>query len=164
MKLFVGIVICIFIAACNSPIGNFTVSEPNGWIVKDSISKKFGKSVLMHPAFQSSVPIFVENIRVSIINFPSLSIYLDRTFANLKERSFYFKKLDNGLLRVNGNDFEWERHIIQNSLESEQVEQKNYFYSESGNIYQFVCTSKIDSMERLQPNIDKVLQSFKVVK
>ena len=166
MKVFLYLLFFLqtaFLISCNTKRRDFTVKTPYGWEVKDSVSERFGRSVNMHPPVISTTPVFVENIIISIIQFPSLDIYRSTALKSIESESVYFEIKGEGRQSINNYEMEWEQHIIQHKKSDETVEQKVYFLSYKGNIYQIVCTTYAKQMKRFQFFIDQVLQSFKII-
>jgi len=153
----------IFLISCDTKRRDFSVKAPGGWEITDSVSGRFGRTVKMHPPVISTTPIFVENIIISIINFPSLYIYRSTTLKSIKSDAFYFKEKGKGSEKVNGYEMQWEHHIIQHKKTDLKVEQKVYFIWYKGNIYQIVCSTNEKQMEEFQFLIDQVLNSFRIL-
>lgn len=154
----------VFLISCKAKRRDFSVKSPYGWEVTDSVSETFGRSVKMHPTVISTRPIFVENIIVSIINFPSLDFYRTTALNTIKSESVYFKEKGKGTEKINGYKMEWVHHIIQSKKSDLKVEQKVYFVWYKGNIYQIVCSTNENQMEEFQFLIEQVLNSFRILK
>ena len=110
------------------------------------------------------MPIFIENILISIVHFPELSIYADQIVSMTKKKSYYFKETGNGTMKINKHKAIWRQHIIQQESTDNPTEQKVYFIWDNGNIYMIVCTTYLNQMEGFQSKIDKILHSFKILK
>jgi hypothetical protein len=166
MKTFIYLFLlsqAVFLISCGTKKRDFSVKAPRGWEITDSVSETFGRTVKMHPPVISTRPIFVENIIVSIINFPRLDIYRSTTLENIKSEAMYFKEKGTGSEKINGYEMEWEHHIIQKKKTDIKVEQKVYFVWYKGNIYQIVCSTNEKQMEEFQFLIDQVLNSFRIL-
>jgi hypothetical protein len=150
--------------SCSTKPGDFTVKAPYGWTVSDSISASGGRTVHMHPPIYSEIPIFVNNIIISIVHFPSLYIYRTATLKSVKSDAVYFEEKGKGEKLINGYEMEWEHHIIKYKKSERTLEQKVYFVWDKGNIYQIVCTTEKNEMEIFQFRIDEVLNSFRILK
>jgi len=166
MKVFFYLLLfcqTLFLISCSSKKGDFTVKAPEGWETIDTVSANYGRYVKMHPPIYSKTPIFIENINISIISFPSLDIYRNTSLQSLKSDAVYFVEKGKGKEKVNDYEMEWESHIIQYKNSERTVEQKVYFIWKKGNIYQIVCTTKEKEMEGFQFWIDEVIKSFRVL-
>lgn len=152
------------LASCSSERGDFSVKAPDGWTVSDSISAGGMRKVRMHPPLYSKTPVFVNNIIVSALHFPSLYVYRSTTLRSLKSDAAYFAEKGSGEVLINGYRMEWEHHIIRNKPSEGIHEQKVYFIGDKGNIYQVVCTTAKGEMDVFQFRIDEVLQSFRILK
>lgn len=118
----------------------------------------------MHPPLYSKIPVFVNNIIVSVVHFPSLYVYRTTTLHSLKSDAVYFAKKGTGEESINGYRMEWEHFIIQNKKSEGIHEQKVYFVWNKGNIYQIVCTTAKGEMDVFQFRVDEVLKSFRILK
>jgi hypothetical protein len=166
MKVFFYLLLfchSIFLISCSTKRGDFSIKAPHGWEVIDTVSVRYGRYVNMHPPVYSKTPIFVENINISIVNFPSLDIYRFSTHQYIKSNAVYFEEKGKGKVKVNGYEMEWEHHIIQYKNSERTVEQKVYFIWRKGNIYQIVCTTKEKEMEDFQFRFDEVIKSFRIL-
>jgi hypothetical protein len=139
------------------------VTAPSGWEVQDTISKRLGKFVKMHPPIYSDKPQFVENINISIIEFPSVDLYIKKTISNIEKEAPYFEGEGSGTVKINRLEFQWIQHTVQFKIKDKLVEQKVYLTKDGGNIYQIVCTTLPNKIQYFQPNIDEVLKSFKIL-
>ena len=152
----------VLMLSCNSKVGNFTVSTPANWIVVDTVSARFGKFVKMHPPATSKIPQFIENINISIIDFPSIDIYINTVLTDIKKGAVHFEDKGKGSVKINQYTMKWEQHIIQDK-NSDPIEQKAFFIEDSGNIYQIIYSTKAKEQDKYQKELDTVLQSFKII-
>jgi hypothetical protein len=154
----------LFVSGCNQKPGNFSVSAPQGWIVSDSIFKTKGRIVSMHPSVElTTIPQFVENIRITINHSFDVDLYVSGVTALVKKDALFFEDKGKGIIKINSYEIRWVHHIVQYKKNDSPIEQKGYFIGDSGNIYMIVCSSKTNEMEKLQSKIDEVLESFKVL-
>jgi hypothetical protein len=161
--VFATLLFQIFLISCNSHKGNFSVKAPKDWVVIDSISSTKGKVVQMHaPRLDMAHP-FVESIVISIVEFPSVDIYVNNIISDAGKNSFFFEKKGKGSAKVNTYDALWEQHIVQLTKNEPSVEQKVYFIGDYGNIYMIIFTSKVNEMNNFQPTIDSVLMTFRIL-
>ncbi len=164
MKPFAIISFFIFIVlftSCSSDNGNFYVKAPTGWIVVDT-TQGFRKFVKMHPPAISSTPQFVENINISILKFPSLDIYIKTVLSDIKRDASYFESKGKGLVKINGYNVRWQQHVIQ-LKNSDTLEQKVFFTTDKGNIYQLVYTTKVNEIDKYQLELNEIFKSFKIL-
>lgn len=149
--------------SCNFKKADFSIRTPKDWIVKDSVSDTRGRSVKMHPPINSLVPVFVENIRISIIHSNAPDRYVDALASSLKDDCYFFKELERGRSRINQYDAAWLRNYFQKDKNALAVEQKTYFIIDGGIIYMIVCTAKMNELDQFQPKIDDVLSTFEIL-
>ena len=117
----------------------------------------------MHAPVFDTVPQFVENIGVYIVNFPSLNIYMDRVLADSKETAKFFEEEGRGIFKTNKFTAKWEQHSFVFKKSTEEFQQKVYFISDYGNIYMIVCTARKNGIKKLQKTIDEVMKSFVIL-
>jgi len=154
--------ITFFLISCSSRKGDFLVRSPSGWTTIDTISKYSGRHVTTYPPVTSTTPIFVENVNISISQSHFVDIYIVGVISFLKKQALYFKEKGRGTIIINQYSVEWEQHIIQ-TKDSEWFEQRGYYFSSSGNIYQMVYTTKANQMDKYQKEIEQMLESFKIL-
>ena len=162
LKLALVFSLLILLLSCNNKVGNFTVSTPDGWIVVDTVSSRYGKFVKMHPPATSLTPQFIENINISIVNFPSIDIYINSVLSDIKKDAFRFEDKGRGTMKINKYNVKWERHIIQDK-NSDPIEQKGFFIEDGGNIYQIIYSTRANEQDKFQKELNDVLQSFKII-
>jgi hypothetical protein len=109
------------------------------------------------------VPVFVENINIGIMNYPSIELYIKNLMDDTKDNAFYFEEVEKGVTKINQYNMRWQQYKIQLEKNSDLVEQKVYFIGDKGNIYQIVCSAEPNEITKIQNKIDAVLTSFKIL-
>jgi hypothetical protein len=160
-KLIISLSFLGLFFSCN--VGNFSVKAPIKWIVRDTICETFGKFVEMHPPAGNIKSQFIENINISISQFPSSDIYINNVSMGLKENSLFFEDKGSGVVKINKYKVKWKHYIFKTKNSDITFEQKIYFIVDYSTIYQIVCTTKEKEMYKFQSKIDEVLNSFKIL-
>jgi hypothetical protein len=155
--------IAVFVVSCHYKKGNFSVTSPSGWLTIDTIKENHRKYVKMYAPVRSSVPIFVENINIGIMRSSNIDRYIKSVIAGIKEKAIYYEEKGKGSIKVNKYDAKWEQHLVQTDKTSDLSEQRVYFIEDQGNIYQIVCSSKANEIQKLEPEIEEVLKSFRIL-
>ena len=164
MRLFKSVILLSLItslASCSK--SDFSVTAPKGWVVVDTVSEAFGRFVKMHPSVISTVPVFVENISISIVKFPSVDLYIGSSLSDIKKSAEFFQEKGKGDIDINKYQARWVQYTIRTKGSDITAEQKIYFIKEYGNIYQIVCTSEAMQMKKFQVQVNEILESFKIL-
>ena len=152
----------ILISSCNGEIGDFTVTPPKDWIVRDSTSPATGRQLILYPPVQSATPIFVENVIIAVGQSRFFDAYILAFSNSLKSRAQYFEQKETGHSKINNYDARWENYLIK-FKQSDLLEQKVYFIKEGGNIYQIIYTTKPNQQKKFQKEVDQILASFNIM-
>lgn len=143
--------------------GNFSVTAPGNWIVKDTVDKDNERHIKMYPPFSSSTPVFVENIIIGIVRSSNIHHYINAVISSVKKEAVYFEEKGSGTTKINQYKAEWQQYVIQVDHNAEIVEQLTYFISDHGNIYEIVCSAKANKLPKMKNEMDTVLNSFKIL-
>lgn len=152
----------LFLISCDSKQGDFYVKCPSGWTIIDSVTKYSGRTVITYPPVKSKTSIFVENVSISISESRFVDIYIIELVAFLKTQALYFEQKGRGTLHINSYNIEWEQHLMK-TKGSDLVEQRGYYFSKNGYIYQMFYTTKANEMSKYHREIDEMLKSFKIL-
>jgi|GEM_PF-6527258 len=150
--------------SCKRYKEDFSVQAPAGWVKTDSIGEEKHRKVVLSPAQNDSNGIVTDDIRIVMIRSGNIDEYIELLVPEVKKNADIFKPTGNGTLKVDDHTCKWIQHLIRNKNSvSVVVEQRVYFIEESGIIYMIVCTTKEKGLKEMQPAIDKVLGSFKII-
>ena len=163
LKNIIIFAVAIFLVSCHYKKGNFSVTSPSGWLTIDTVKENHRKYVKMYAPVRSSVPIFVENINIGIMRSSNINRFIKGVIAGIKEEAIYFEERGKGSIKVNKYDAKWEQYLVQIDKTSDLAEQRVYFIEDQRNIYQIVCSAKANEIQKLEPEIEEVLKSFRIL-
>ena len=143
--------------------GKFIVTAPKNWTTLDTLDKDKEEYVKMRAPVIDSTSKFRESIYVGIINYPDVEFYIKELMKALKTKAVYFKDEANDSIQINGYNIKWQKYVIQLDSNSKTVEQKVYFISDNKNTYMITCSAGVNQIKTIQPQIDTVLNSFKIL-
>jgi DNA recombination-dependent growth factor C len=104
--------------SCTNKKADFTVDTPKGWIRVDTVSTNTAeKEVRFYHKEITSIPDFYSSIRISIVHFFSLDIYMSQVLTRFKNQAKIFEDLGSGAIELNGHTFKWIRHNLQSKDE-----------------------------------------------
>jgi hypothetical protein len=162
-KKLLMLIVTVSVLGCQYKKGDFSVITPRNWIVVDTVDADYERFKKMHAPISSDVPVFVENINIGIMRSSNIHQYAEKVLTSIKEKAVYFKKKGSGSVSLNQYKAEWEQHVIQIDPNSEVVEQRIYFIGYKGNVYQIVCSARVNEIQNIKNEIDTVLNSFKIL-
>jgi hypothetical protein len=154
--------IAISITSGEHKKGSFYATPVPGWRIDSSKIQGDQRLKMRAPEHLGAASGRAIAITVEETDF-GVNVFRKKVEEAVKESMFVFEKRSEGHVHINGEEFVWSHTAMKQSRISPLVEQRIYYLQKNGNIYMIICSALEDGLDPMQPEIDGVLNSFKVL-
>ena len=163
LKYLIAAIFIFSASSCKDKLGNFSVSAPEGWTKTDSVSLSGRKMVRMQKIVLDTIPVFIENINVTVFHYPDAESYMNALISESKNSFSYFEEIGKGSAKINRYTGKWMQNVIQLKGKSYLLDQRVYLIEKRGNVYMITCTSKVKEFNKMKKEVNVVLNSFEIL-
>lgn len=163
-NLAILLMLSIVFAACNAMGGKhkFFMQTPAGWHRTDTVEES-GDTLIRLDSPADDVADINANLSLLIMRSFSPDAFMEASIKDVKSRAETFEETGRGKRDIDGVSSKWIQYSVKYKRVKTLVDQRVFFMPKDGYVYMFFYTAPKDHLPDFKPNVDEVLNSFKIL-